>query len=81
MNNNSSMIIVVLILLNIVVLAGIFMGNGLYSFSREGATVFKYNKFTGDIFMCRPQSECVRYEPQEFASNDFTNIEPKNTNE
>ena len=75
------MIIVVLILLNIVFIAALIMGNGLYSFSREGATVFKYNKFTGAIFMCKLQRECVLYELEELDPNDFTEIELKNRNE
>ena len=74
MHNKNILIIAILIITNIVFIAGLVIGNGVYSFSRDHAVVFRYNKLTGSIFLCKPKQECIPYEPLVFDESDFTEI-------
>ena len=61
MTTKSTIIIAIaLIISSIFISIGFAVGGqGIYSFSRTKGYVFKYNNFTGSMYMCRNGRECI----------------------
>lgn len=58
MNVGKFSILIAILLLT----TALIFNNGIYSFSRKGDVVFKYNKFTGDVYLCKYGSKCTNFE-------------------
>ena len=65
-----------IILSAIIVSQGIDLSNGIYSYdSKIAGTANRYNKFTGEIYLCINSKGCTPYEQTKEANTKTENID------